>query len=66
MALVPAQRPGVLRRAHEAGALGFVDKDGSKSRLIIAVRRAAKGDRFVDEALAPGFLASAEMPLTQR
>lgn len=66
VALVPAQRPGVLRRAHEAGALGFVDKDGSKSRLITAVRRAAKGDRFVDEALAVGFLAAAEMPLTQR
>ncbi|MEW2633731.1 response regulator transcription factor [Streptomyces sp. NPDC048389] len=66
VALVPAQRPGVLRRAHEAGALGFVDKDGSKSRLLTAVRRAAKGDRFVDEALAPEFLTAAEMPLTQR
>jgi two-component system response regulator DesR len=66
VALVPAKRPGVLRRAHQAGALGFVDKDGSKSRLLTAVRRAAKGDRFVDEALAPEFLAAAEMPLTQR
>ncbi|MFJ8073248.1 DNA-binding response regulator [Streptomyces sp. NPDC096176] len=66
VALVPAQRPGVLRRAHEAGALGFVDKGGSKRRLITAVRRAAKGDRFVDEALAAGFLTAAEMPLTQR
>ncbi|MCT4353436.1 DNA-binding response regulator [Streptomyces sp. Je 1-79] len=66
LALVPAQRPGVLRRAHAAGATGFVDKNGSKSRLLHALHRVAKGERFIDDGLALGFLQAAEMPLTRR
>ncbi|MFD5065245.1 DNA-binding response regulator [Streptomyces sp. NPDC058394] len=66
LALVPAQRPGVLRRAHEAGALGYVDKNCSKNRLLAAVHRVAQGERFVDDALAAEFLQAAEMPLTRR
>ncbi|MEV4950019.1 response regulator transcription factor [Streptomyces sp. NPDC053755] len=66
LALIPAQRPGVLRRAHAAGATGFVDKNGSKCRLLEAVQRVAKGERFIDDTLALGFLQAAEMPLTRR
>jgi two-component system response regulator DesR len=66
LALIPAQRPGVLRRAHAAGATGFVDKNGSKSRLLEAVHRVAAGGRFIDDTLAVGFLEAAEMPLTRR
>ncbi|MFF7178468.1 LuxR C-terminal-related transcriptional regulator [Streptomyces sp. NPDC008121] len=66
LALIPAQRPGVLRRAHAAGATGFVDKNGSKVRLLQAVHRVAQGERFIDDTLALGFLQAAEMPLTRR
>ncbi|QNP67738.1 helix-turn-helix domain-containing protein [Streptomyces genisteinicus] len=66
LALVPAQRPGVLRRAHAAGATGFVDKNGSKRRLLEAVRCVAGGGQFIDDTLALGFLQAAEMPLTRR
>ncbi|WP_435971460.1 helix-turn-helix transcriptional regulator [Streptomyces sp. Qhu_M48] len=66
LALVPGQRPGVLRRAHAAGATGFVDKNGPKCRLLEAVHRLAKGERFIDDTLAVGFLQAAEMPLTRR
>ncbi|MFD0427809.1 hypothetical protein ACFQ60_05040 [Streptomyces zhihengii] len=62
LALIPAQRPGVLRRAHAAGATGFVDKNGSKGRLLEAVRRVAEGGRFIDDTLAAEFLEAAEMP----
>ncbi|MEU2116325.1 response regulator transcription factor [Streptomyces sp. NPDC016459] len=66
LALIPAQRPGVLRRAYAAGATGFVDKNGSKSRLLEAVHCVAAGERFIDDTLALGFLQAAEMPLTRR
>ncbi|CAL9350979.1 LuxR C-terminal-related transcriptional regulator [Streptomyces sp. enrichment culture] len=66
LALVPGQRPGVLRRAHAAGATGFLDKDSPKGRLVEAVHRLARGERFIDEKLALGFLQAAEMPLTRR
>ncbi|BBA97160.1 putative two-component system response regulator [Actinacidiphila reveromycinica] len=59
-------RPGDLRRAHEAHALGFVNKDRSADRLPTAVRQAAQGKRFVDESLAVEFLHAADMPLTRR
>jgi two-component system, NarL family, response regulator DesR len=66
LALATAGRPGRLRRAYEAHALGYVDKDGSPERLARAVREVADGRRFVDESLGFGFLQAAEMPLTQR
>ncbi|WP_435126433.1 LuxR C-terminal-related transcriptional regulator [Actinacidiphila sp. bgisy144] len=64
--LTGAGKPGDLRRAHEAHALGFVNKDRSADRLPTAVRQAAQGKRFVDESLAVEFLHAAEMPLTRR
>ncbi|MEU9981843.1 response regulator transcription factor [Streptomyces sp. NPDC050856] len=66
LVLASAGRPGALRRAFEARALGYVDKDGSPNRLVRAIRKVAEGERFVDESLAFGFLEAARMPLTAR
>ncbi|WP_329131360.1 response regulator transcription factor [Streptomyces sp. NBC_01476] len=64
--LTGAGKPGDLRRAFEARALGFVNKDRSADRLPTAVRQAAQGKRFVDDSLAVEFLQAADMPLTRR
>jgi len=59
-------RPGYLRRAMEAGALGFVVKDAPAGELAAAVRRVAGGERVVDPALAVATLAGGASPLTGR
>ena len=59
-------RPGYLRRAMEAGALGFVVKDAPADQLVDAVRRVARGERVVDPALAAESLAHGNSPLTGR
>ena len=59
-------RPGYLRRAMEAGALGFVVKDTPAMELATAVRRVAAGERVVDPALAAATLAGGASPLTGR
>lgn len=59
-------RPGYLRRAMEAGALGFVVKDAPVDQLADAVRRVARGERVVDPALAAATLAGGPSPLTGR
>ena len=59
-------RPGYLRRAMEAGALGFVVKDAPADELAEAVRRVATGLRVVDPTLAAETLSSGESPLTPR
>jgi two-component system response regulator DesR len=59
-------RPGYLRRAMEAGALGFVVKDAPAEQLADAVRRVARGERVVDPALAAATLAGGPSPLTAR
>jgi two-component system response regulator DesR len=59
-------RAGYLRRAMEAGALGFVVKDAPAEQLSDAVRRVAAGERVVDPALAAATLASGSSPLTGR
>ncbi|WP_323748961.1 DNA-binding response regulator [Streptomyces sp. PR69] len=64
--LAAPQRPGTLRRAFDAGAVGYVDKQGSPRRLLQAVHQVAQGERFIDESLAFGFLQAAQMPLTPR
>lgn len=66
LVLATADRPGLLRRAIEAGALGYVDKKGSPERLVHGIRRVAEGERFVDDSLGFGFLKAAQMPLTRR
>ncbi|MFI0723846.1 LuxR C-terminal-related transcriptional regulator [Streptomyces sp. NPDC021224] len=64
--LTSSGKPGNLRRAYAADALGFVNKDRSADRLPAAIRRVAAGKRFVDESLAVEFLQAADMPLTPR
>lgn len=59
-------RPGYLRRAMEAGALGFVVKDAPAEELASAVRRVAAGERVVDPTLAAATLAGGASPLTGR
>jgi two-component system response regulator DesR len=59
-------RAGYLRRAMEAGALGFVVKDAPAEQLASAVRRVAAGERVVDPDLAAATLASGPSPLTGR
>ncbi|MFD3442571.1 LuxR C-terminal-related transcriptional regulator [Streptomyces sp. NPDC058685] len=66
LVLATPEKPGVLRKAFNAGALGYVDKDCSPCRLLEAIHTVAKGERFIDESLAFGFLQAAEMPLTPR
>jgi two-component system response regulator DesR len=66
LVLASRDRPGLLRQAAEAGALGYVDKEGTPERLVRGIRRVADGKRFVDDSLGFGFLKAAEMPLTRR
>lgn len=66
LVLVSGNRPGLLRRCMEAGALGYVDKASPPDRLLTGIRQVAGGQRFVDESLGFGFLKAAQMPLTHR
>ncbi|MFF9216909.1 LuxR C-terminal-related transcriptional regulator [Streptomyces viridosporus] len=64
--LATPERPGVLHRAFDGGALGLVDKNASAQRLITAVHTVAQGERFLDETLTVALLKGARMPLTTR
>ena len=59
-------RPGYLRRAMEAGAAGFLVKDGPVEDLADAIRRVLRGERVIDPALAAAALSAGPSPLTQR
>ena len=59
-------RPGYLRRAMEAGAVGFMVKDAPADRLVDAIRRVHQGLRVVDPALAAASLGLGTSPLTER
>jgi two-component system, NarL family, response regulator DesR len=59
-------RVGYLRRAMEAGAVGFLLKDAPASELATAIRRVVAGERVVDPALALSALSEGESPLTSR
>jgi two-component system response regulator DesR len=59
-------RPGYLRRAMEAGASGFVVKDGPVEQLAEVIRRAMKGDRVIDPTLAAVALSAGPNPLSPR
>jgi two-component system response regulator DesR len=59
-------RAGFLRRAMEAGAVGFIVKDAPAERLADAIRRVAAGERVVDPELAAATLASGPSLLTPR
>jgi two-component system response regulator DesR len=59
-------RPGYLRRAMEAGAAGFLVKDGPVEELAGAIRRVLRGERVIDPALAAAALSAGPSPLTAR
>jgi len=59
-------RPGYLRRAMEAGASGFLVKDGPAEDLAAAIRRAMAGERVIDNALAAAALSAGPNPLSPR
>jgi two-component system response regulator DesR len=59
-------RPGYLRRAMEAGARGFLVKDGPVEGLADAVRRVRAGETVVDPELATSALTAGPSPLTDR
>lgn len=59
-------RPGCLRRAMEAGAAGFLVKDGPVQELAEAVRQVLRGETVVDPALAAADLGAGPNPLTGR
>ncbi|MEU6661336.1 response regulator transcription factor [Streptomyces sp. NPDC046821] len=59
-------RPGYLRRAMEAGAAGFLVKDGPVEDLADAVRRALRGETVIDPVLAAAALSAGPNPLTAR
>jgi DNA-binding NarL/FixJ family response regulator len=48
--------PIVVRRAVEAGALGFLGKDASTEELVRAVRAAGAGERYMSQRLAHSLL----------
>jgi two-component system response regulator DesR len=59
-------RPGYLRRAMEAGALGFILKDAPAADLANAIRSVAAGRRSVDPTLALDALSEGSNPLSER
>ncbi|MFB9679167.1 response regulator [Streptosporangium vulgare] len=59
-------RPGYLRRAMEAGAAGFLVKDGPVEELAAAIRRVLAGEKVIDPALAAAALSTGASPLTDR
>jgi two-component system response regulator DesR len=59
-------RPGYLRQAMEAGALGFVLKDAPAAELPQAIRSVAAGRRTVDPTLALDALSEGSNPLSER
>lgn len=59
-------RPGYLRRAMEAGAVGYMVKDAPAEQLIDGIRRVHQGLRVVDPTLAAASLSIGPSPLTDR
>jgi two-component system, NarL family, response regulator DesR len=59
-------RAGYLKRAMEAGAVGFLLKDAPATELATAIRRVVKGERVVDPGLAASALSEGGNPLTER
>ncbi len=59
-------RPGYLQRAMEAGARGFLVKDGPADGLADAIRQVLAGATVIDPELAGAALRTAACPLTAR
>lgn len=59
-------RPGVLRRALQAGVSGFVPKTTPAAGLAQILRNIAAGQRYVDPDIAASALTEDDCPLTPR
>lgn len=59
-------RPGYLRSALDAGAVGFLVKDAPASELAAAIRAVNSGGRAIDPELAMAALTLGPNPLTPR
>jgi two-component system response regulator DesR len=59
-------RPGLMRRAMQSGASGFLVKDLPAQELARAIRRCVAGERVVDPGLAAAALSEGESPLSAR
>ena len=59
-------RPGYLRRALDAGAVGYLLKDCPSTEMAEAIRRVAHGERVIDPALAAESWSADAGPLTER
>jgi len=59
-------RPGYARRAMDAGAHGFLDKEVSPKRLFGAIRDVHAGGRAMDAALAMETMMFGTSPLSAR
>ncbi|HVB09866.1 MAG TPA: response regulator transcription factor [Bacillota bacterium] len=59
-------RPGYLRRAMQAGAVGFLVKEAPAAQLAVAIRRVVAGERVVDPGLAAAALTEGDSPLSDR
>ena len=59
-------RPAHLRDALEAGARAFVAKGSLAGTLADVIRRAHRGERYVDPALAADALTAPANPLSER
>ena len=59
-------RPGYLRRAMLAGAVGFLLKDAPVATLASAIRRCRAGERVIDPSLAAAAITEGASPLTER
>jgi DNA-binding NarL/FixJ family response regulator len=46
------QHPSYATRALRSGALGYVSKDSAREHLVPAIRKVARGERFLTPALA--------------
>ncbi|WP_338118295.1 response regulator transcription factor [Streptomyces coryli] len=66
LVLVSAGRPGLLKRAYDADAQGYVNKDAQPHRLADAIRVLAGGERYIDDSLALSFMDATRAPLTER
>lgn len=59
-------RPGYLRRAMDAGASGFLVKDGPVEGLVTAIHEVLAGRQVIDPALAVTALSTGPNPLSPR
>jgi len=59
-------RPGLVRRAIESGAQGYLLKDAPDYELARAIRRCAAGESVIEPSLAFEALAEGASPLSSR